>query len=82
MKADNEYTNKMYWQFKEGRPIRIASGFRIWSPSDFDQPVRQADAEEIEYSFFDFGQTRVVDDELGEDDCLADCEVNNENSDI
>ena len=40
-------------------------------PSDLEQPVRQADAEEVEFSLFDFGIDKVVSDIEMENDCAG-----------
>ena len=51
----------------------MSSGFRIWLPADFEQPVRQGDAEEIEYTFFDFGVEKIVSDVPEARQCVGEC---------
>ena len=63
--ADNANLNARYFDLKEGGPLQISSGFRVWETAYSSTPIKQADAPELEYSLFDFKIEKPETDEEG-----------------
>jgi len=53
-KADNNELNERYWTYKEGQPLKISSGFRVWDDHYSTEPISQAEAPDFEYTLYDF----------------------------
>ena len=53
--AVDEDMNKKYWMAKEGVPVTIHTGFRIWEDRTEDEYEDAGDADPIQYSLYDFG---------------------------
>ena len=52
---DMKNINKKYWLAKEGIPVTISTGFRVWDDGTEDEWERAADAKPVQYKMWDFG---------------------------
>ena len=56
--------NKKYWMAKEGVPVTVHTGFRVWKNNEKDEYLDAADAEPVQYSLYDFGLEKPIEPEF------------------
>lgn len=65
-----------YWHLKNGSPITITTGFRIWPDQTSTAPSRKSETS-FDYTFFDFGIEEIIPPVVIEEvECVEpDCEA-------
>ncbi len=61
--ADDVLLNLKYWRAKEGVPVTISTGFRVWEEIDSPEYESAVDASNVQYSLYGFGIEKPVDED-------------------